>query len=63
MYLALITLPLLASIVAGLLGRKIGVNGAQLITCTSVVFTTLLAVIAFFEVGLNNIPVTIHLFR
>jgi len=63
MYLALITLPLLASIVAGLLGRKIGVNGAQLITCTSVIFTTLLAIVAFFEVGLNNIPVTIHLFR
>jgi len=63
MYLALINLPLLASIVAGLLGRKIGVKGAQLITCTSVIFTTLLAIVAFFEVGLNNIPVTIHLFR
>jgi len=63
MYLAIITLPLLGSIVAGFFGRKIGVSGAQLITCTSVIVTTLLAIIAFFEVGLNNIPVSINLFR
>jgi NADH-ubiquinone oxidoreductase chain 5 len=63
MYLAIITLPLLGSIVAGFFGRKVGVSGAQLITCTSVIVTTLLAIIAFFEVGLNNIPVSISLFR
>ena len=63
MYLAIITLPLLGSIVSGFFGRKIGVSGAQLITCTSVIATTLLAIAAFFEVGLNNIPVSINLFR
>jgi NADH-ubiquinone oxidoreductase chain 5 len=63
MYLAIITLPLLGSIVSGFFGRKIGVSGAQLITCTSVIVTTLLAIVAFFEVGLNNIPVSINLFR
>ena len=63
MYLAIITLPLLGSIVAGFFGRKVGVSGAQVITCTSVTVTTLLAIIAFFEVGLNNIPVSISLFR
>jgi len=63
MYLAIITLPLLGSIVAGFFGRKIGVSGAQLITCSSVIVTTLLAIVAFFEVGLNNIPVSINLFR
>jgi NADH-ubiquinone oxidoreductase chain 5 len=63
MYLAIITLPLLGSIVSGFFGRKVGVSGAQLITCTSVIVTTLLAVVAFFEVGLNNIPVSINLFR
>jgi len=63
MYLAIITLPLLGSIVAGFFGRKIGVSGAQLITCTSVIVTTLLAIIAFIEVGLNNIPVSVYLFR
>ena len=63
MYLAIITLPLLGSIVAGFFGRKIGVSGAQLITCTPVIVTTLLAIIAFTEVGLNNTPVSIHLFK
>lgn len=63
MYLAIIVLPLLGSIVSGLFGRKVGVSGAQLITCLSVVLTTTLAILAFFEVGLNNIPVSIHLFR
>jgi NADH-ubiquinone oxidoreductase chain 5 len=63
MYLAIITLPLLGSIVSGFFGRKVGVNGAQLITCTSVIVTTLLAIIAFFEVGLNGISTSINLFR
>jgi hypothetical protein len=63
MYLAIIVLPLLGSIISGLLGRKVGVTGAQLITCSSIIITTLLAIIAFFEVGLNNIPVSIQIFR
>ena len=63
MYLAIIVLPLLASIVSGFLGRKVGVGGAQLITCSSVITTTIFAIIAFFEVGMNNIPVYIEIFR
>ena len=63
MYLALIFLPLLGSIVSGFFGRKVGVSGAQLITCSSVITTTTFAILAFFEVGLNNIPVSIHLFK
>ena len=63
MYLALIILPLLASIISGFFGRKIGVSGAQWITCSSVITTTMLAITVFFEVGFNNIPVTIKLFR
>jgi len=63
MYLAIIILPLLGSIVAGFFGRKVGVSGAQLITCLCVILTTLLATVAFFEVGFNNIPVSINLFR
>jgi NADH-ubiquinone oxidoreductase chain 5 len=63
MYLALIVMPILGSIVSGFFGRKVGVSGSQLITCTCVIIATFLAVIAFVEVGLNNIPVTIHLFR
>jgi NADH-ubiquinone oxidoreductase chain 5 len=63
MYLTLIILPLLGSIVSGFLGRKIGTHGAQIITCTCVTLTTILAITVFFEVGLNNIPVSIKLFR
>jgi NADH-ubiquinone oxidoreductase chain 5 len=63
MYLSLIILPLLGSIVSGFFGRKVGVTGAQFITCFSVIFTTILAVLVFFEVGFNNVPVSITLFR
>jgi NADH-ubiquinone oxidoreductase chain 5 len=63
MYLALILLPLLGSIASGFFGRKIGISGSQLITCTCLLITTILTIVAFIEVGLNNIPVTIHLMR
>ena len=63
MYLAIIILPLLASISSGFFGRKIGTSGSQIITTSSVIVTTLLAIVAFFEVGLNGIPVSIELFR
>nr|QXQ00349.1 NADH dehydrogenase subunit 5 [Tuber microsphaerosporum] len=62
MYLAIITLPLLGSIASGLFGRKIGVTGAQLITSSLVILTTLLAIAAYFEAGFNSIPVSIQLF-
>jgi NADH-ubiquinone oxidoreductase chain 5 len=62
MYLSIIILPLLGSIVSGFFGRKVGVRGAQFITCLNVIITTILALLVFFEVGFNNIPVTIHLF-
>ena len=63
MYLAIIILPLLGSIASGFFGRKIGVSGSQIITCAAVIMTTVFAIVAFFEVGLNNIPVSIELFR
>nr|WBP63214.1 NADH dehydrogenase subunit 5 [Cladonia macilenta] len=63
MYLVIIILPLLGSIVSGFFGRKVGVSGAHLITCMCVIVTTLLALVSFFEVGLNNIPVSIILFK
>lgn len=63
MYLAIIVLPLLGSIVSGFFGRKVGVSGAQIITTSCVILTTILSIITFFEVGLNNIPVSIQLFK
>lgn len=62
MYLAIITLPLLGAISAGLLGRKIGVTGAQLITSGSVITTCFLSLVAFYEVGLTISPVSVKLF-
>jgi hypothetical protein len=63
MYLVIIVLPLLGSIASGFFGRKIGITGSQFITCSSVIITTILAIIAFIEVGLNNIPVTLNIAR
>jgi NADH-ubiquinone oxidoreductase chain 5 len=63
MYLVIIVLPLLGSIASGFFGRKIGITGSQLITCSSVIITTILAIIVFIEVGLNNIPVTLNIAR
>jgi hypothetical protein len=63
MYLSIIILPLLGSIVSGFFGRKIGDRGAQFITTLCVIITTILAVIAFFEVGFNNVPISVGLFR
>ena len=63
MYLAIIVLPLLGSIVSGFFGRKVGVTGAQIITTSCVMLTTFFSIITFFEVGLNNIPVSIQLFK
>ncbi|RYE15036.1 MAG: hypothetical protein EOP34_04690 [Rickettsiales bacterium] len=62
MYLAIITLPLLGAISAGLLGRKLGVTGAQVITSGSVITTCFLSLVAFYEVGLKISPVSIKLF-
>jgi NADH-ubiquinone oxidoreductase chain 5 len=63
MYLTVIILPLIGSIVSGFFGRKVGIKGAQLITCLSIVTTTIIAILLFFEVGFNSIPTTIELFR
>lgn len=63
MYLAIIILPLLGSIVSGFFGRKVGVTGAQTISCIAVILTTLLAIVLFFEVGLKNMSVFMEVFR
>jgi len=63
MYLVIIVLPLLGATVSGFLGRKIGVQGAHFITCSSIIITTLLTIFAFIEVGMNNIPVSIQVFK
>ena len=63
MFLSIMSLPLYGSVVSGFFGRKVGVSGAQLITISGVIITTLVAIITFFEVGFNNITLSINLFR
>lgn len=63
MYLTIIILPLLGSIVSGFFGRKIGVTGSQILTTLSILITTILAIISFFEVGFNDNSVSIYLFK
>nr|QNH92699.1 NADH dehydrogenase subunit 5 [Wolfiporia cocos] len=61
MYLSILILPLLGSIVSGLMGRKIGVSGAHFITCTCLILSSILASVAFYEVGICGAPLSIHL--
>ena len=61
MYISILILPLLGSFVSGLLGRKIGVTGSHLITCTCLILSSLLASVAYYEVGICGSPVSIHL--
>jgi NADH-ubiquinone oxidoreductase chain 5 len=61
MYLSIIILPLLGSISSGLLGRKIGISGSKLISCISLILSSILITIAFYEVGICNSPVNINL--
>jgi NADH-ubiquinone oxidoreductase chain 5 len=49
MYLSIIILPLLGSLVSGLLGRKVGVTGSHFVTCTCLILSSLLMTIAFMK--------------
>lgn len=61
MYLSILALPAIGAIVSGFLGRKIGVTGVHIITSSSLLITTILAMVAFYEVGLSGSPVSITL--
>jgi NADH-quinone oxidoreductase subunit L len=50
MYSAIVFLPLLAAIIAGLFGRWIGDRGAQYVTCGAVSLGALLSLVAFVQV-------------
>ena len=61
MYLSILILPLLGSLASGLMGRKIGVTGAHIITCSCLLLSSILAGLAFYEVGICGSPVFINL--
>lgn len=62
MYLSILALPMLGSAVGGLFGRKVGVTGAHIITTGCLTASAVLAIVAFYEVGLCGSPVSIELF-
>jgi LAGLIDADG DNA endonuclease family/NADH-Ubiquinone oxidoreductase (complex I), chain 5 N-terminus len=61
MYLSILALPLFGALTAGLLGRKIGVTGSHIITCTFLVISALLSIVVFMEVGVLGSPVLVNL--
>ena len=61
MYLSILVLPFLGSFISGFLGRKIGVTGSHIITCTCLIVSSILATVAFYEVGICGSPVSIYL--
>lgn len=63
MYLTIILLPLLSALISGFMGRKIGIKGSQLLSCLTLTLTSFLAIIAFYEVGLNESPISIVIFN
>ena len=63
MYLLLILLPALASLIVGILGRKIGKKGAQIITTSSIMISAIIAIIGLYEVGLKNSPISITIIK
>lgn len=61
MYLSILVLPILGAMTSGLFGRKLGVTGAQLITCICIILAALLSIVAFYEVALCKSSVSVHL--
>ena len=62
MYAAIVFLPLLGAVVAGLFGRIIGDRVAHLITCGFMAASMLLGAICFYDVALQQNAQTIQLF-
>ena len=61
MYLSILLLPLLGSIGAGFLGRKLGITGSQIISCVCLGLSSLLISVAFYQVCLCGSPVEVNL--
>jgi NADH-ubiquinone oxidoreductase chain 5 len=61
MYLLILLFPLMGSLLAGLFGRFLGFKGGALVTTTAVLISTLLSLIAFYEVALCGSHCTVSL--
>ncbi|MBX2806330.1 MAG: NADH-quinone oxidoreductase subunit L [Hyphomicrobiales bacterium] len=54
MYSAIVFLPLIGAIIAGVFGRWLGAKGAAYLTCTFMVVSAILSWVAFYRVGLSG---------
>ena len=63
MYSAIVFLPLIGSIIAGLFGRFVGARASEIITSAFVLISALLSWVAFVRVGLFNETDQVQLFR
>jgi NADH-ubiquinone oxidoreductase chain 5 len=56
MYLTIITLPIVAATITGILGKYIGIRGSQIITTSSLLISAILSIIVLYEVGISGSP-------
>jgi NADH-quinone oxidoreductase subunit L len=57
--LAIVFLPLIAALIAGLFGRRLGDLGSQIVTCGALLISAALAAVVFFDVAIGgNVRVT-----
>ncbi len=63
MYSAIVFLPLIGALIAGLFGRRIGDTASQIVTCGGLVISALLSVVALYQVGFLHEPQTIQVLR
>jgi NADH-quinone oxidoreductase subunit L len=62
MYAAIVLLPLIGCLIAGIGNRRLGDLGAQLVTCGCMGLSTLLGLVAFWQVALQGQAQTVELF-
>ena len=60
MYHAIVFLPLIAFLIAGIFGRVLGDRPSQWITCGAVVISAVLSLVAFWQVALDGQPVKVE---
>jgi len=60
MYQTIVFLPLLAALIAGLFGNRLGDRGAQILTCGAMIVSTVLSWVAFYQVALTPGDHAVH---
>jgi len=63
MYILIVLLPLLATIISGLIGRKLGVTGSHIINTSLLLLSAIISIICFYEVIISNSPVNLTLYN